>query len=73
MSDGMVMAPVPNRAPEATDRSAAQKLVASVSAGIAKYSNLSAAVADGYVPATNPRGYVVHYANWEAVRAGDVL
>jgi hypothetical protein len=73
MSDGMVMAPVPSRAPAPTDRSAAQKLVASVSAGIAKYSNLSAAVADGYVPATNPDGYVVHYANWAVVRAGDVL
>lgn len=73
MSDGMVMAPVSNRVPGPADRSAAQKLVGSVSAGIAKYSNLSAAIADGYVPATNPNGYVVHYANWEVVRAGDVL
>jgi hypothetical protein len=73
MADDMVMAPVPNRPPSASDETAAQKLVASVNAGIAKYSNLSAAVAAGYVPATNPNGYVVHYANWSVVQAGDVL
>jgi hypothetical protein len=73
MDDGMVMAPVPNRVPAPADRSAAQKLVASVNAGIAKYSKLPAAIADGYVPATNPNGYVVHYANWSVVKAGDVL
>jgi len=73
MSDGMVMAPVPDRAPTPTDWSAARKLIASVRAGISKYSRLSAAVADGYVPATNPDGYVVHYADWSVVRAGDVL
>ncbi len=42
-------------------------------AGVAKYATLSAAVAAGYVPATNPRGYVVHYANWSVVATGDVL
>jgi hypothetical protein len=47
--------------------------VALVGVGIAKYSKLSAAIIDGYVPATNPDGYVVHYANWSVVRAGDVL
>jgi hypothetical protein len=73
MDDDMVMAPVPNRPPTATDEAAAQKLVASVSTGIAKYSKLSTAVADGYVPATNPNGYVVHYAKWSTVLAGDVL
>jgi hypothetical protein len=73
MSDGMVMAPVPHRVPAPADRSAATKLVASVGAGISRYSHLSAAIADGYVPATNPDGYVVHYANWAVVRAGDVL
>jgi hypothetical protein len=73
MADDMVMAPVPHRPPAPADLSAAKSLVASVSAGIAKYSQLSAAIADRYVPATNPRGYVVHYANWSVVRAGDVL
>jgi hypothetical protein len=73
MDDDMVMAPVPNRPPTATDEADAQKLVASVSAGISKFSKLSTAVADGYVPATNPNGYVVHYAKWSTVLAGDVL
>ena len=73
MADSMVMAPVPNRPPAPADEAAAQRLVASVNAGIAKYSKLSTAVADGYVPATNPTGYVVHYANWSVVKAGDVL
>jgi hypothetical protein len=73
MADGMVMAPVPHRAPAPTDLNAATRLIASVRAGISKYSHLSAAVADGYVPATNPNGYVVHYADWAVVRAGDVL
>jgi hypothetical protein len=73
MADGMVMAPVPTGAPAPADQRAAQALVASVRAGVAKYSTLSAAVAAGYVPATNPRGYVVHYANWSVVEAGDVL
>jgi hypothetical protein len=73
MADGMVMAPLPEGAPAPADQRAAQALVASVRAGTAKYSTLSAAVAAGYVPATNPRGYVVHYANWSVVEAGDVL
>ncbi len=73
MDDDMVMAPVPNRPPSASDEAAAQTLVASVDTGIAKYSKLSSAIADGYVPATNPNGYVVHYARWSTVLAGDVL
>jgi hypothetical protein len=73
MDNDMVMAPVPNRPPTPSDEAAAQKLVASVNSGIAKYSKLSAAVAAGYVPATNPTGRVVHYADWSVVKAGDVL
>jgi len=73
MDDDMVMAPVPNRPPSASDEAAAQKLIASVDAGIAKYSKLSNAVAAGYVPATKPTGYIVHYAKWSTVLAGDVL
>jgi hypothetical protein len=73
MDDGMVMAGVPNRAPTGQDRSHAAALVRRVTDGIGRYASLTAAVADGYVPATNPEGYVVHYADWDAVRRGDVL
>ncbi len=73
MADGMVMAPVLHRAADAADRAAAQRLVASVQTGLVKYTSLSAATAAGYVPATKPTGYVVHYADWAVVRAGDVL
>ncbi|MGZ6898588.1 MAG: hypothetical protein ACXVJZ_14255 [Acidimicrobiia bacterium] len=73
MDDGMVMAPVPTRAPSAQDRAAATALAQKVADGIQRFSTLSDAVAAGYVPATNPRGYVVHYADWNTVRSGDVL
>src|ERR1019366_5178843 len=73
MSDGMVMAPVPSGAPTAAQRAAADQLVAETTAAVAKYASLSAATAAGYVPATNPQGYEVHYANWATVRSGDVL
>ena len=73
MSDGMVMAPVPWGAPTAAQRAAADQLVAETTAAVAKYASLSAATAAGYVPATNPQGYEVHYANWATVRSGDVL
>ena len=36
---------------------------------LAKYASLSAATAAGYVPATNPNGYLVHYANWQIVKS----
>jgi hypothetical protein len=73
MDDGMVMAGVPDRAPTATDRRNAATLVRRVTDGLGRYASLPAAVADGYVPATNPNGYVVHYADWDTVRRGDVL
>jgi hypothetical protein len=47
--------------------------VAQTTAAVAKYASLSAATAAGYVPATNPSGYEVHYADWQIVRSGDVL
>ena len=73
MGDGMVMAPVPSGAPTAAQQAAADTLVAQTTAAVAKYANLAAATAAGYVPATNPNGYEVHYANWQIVKSGDVL
>jgi hypothetical protein len=73
MGDGMVMAPVPSGAPTAKQQAAADALVARTTAAVAKYSSLAAATAAGYVPATNPSGYEVHYADWQTVRSGDVL
>ncbi len=69
MSDGMVMAPVPSGQPTAAQQAAANRLVAQTQATLAKYKSLSAATAAGYVPATNPNGYTVHYANWSAARS----
>ena len=69
MSDGMVMAPVPSGSPTAAQQAAADQLVAQTKATLAKYASLSAATAAGYVPATNPNGRVVHYANWSAARS----
>ena len=73
MGNGMVMAPVPSGAPTAAEQTAADTLVARTTAAVAKYASLSAATAAGYVPATNPSGYEVHYADWQIVRSGDVL
>jgi hypothetical protein len=73
MGNGMVMAPVPAGPPTAAEQAAANTLVAQTTAAISKYASLSAATAAGYVPATNPNGYEVHYANWQIVRSGDVL
>jgi hypothetical protein len=73
MSDGMVMAPVPSGPPTAAQQAAANRLVAETTSALSGYASLSAATAAGYVPATNPDGYVVHYANWQTVRSGDVL
>jgi hypothetical protein len=73
MSNGMVMAPVPSGAPTPAQQAAADQLVGQTTTGLEKYATLSAATAAGYVPATNPNGYVVHYANWQTVRSGDVL
>jgi hypothetical protein len=73
MGNGMVMAPVPTGAPTAKQQAAADALVAQTTAAVAKYTSLAAATAAGYVPATNPSGYEVHYANWQTVRSGDVL
>ena len=64
MANGMVMAPVPSGNPTVSQQAAADRLVAETTATLAKYTSLSAATAAGYTPATNPDGYLVHYANW---------
>lgn len=73
MADGMVMAPVPAGPPTAAQQSAADQLVSETTSALAQYADLSAATSAGYVPATDPNGYVVHYADWQTVRSGDVL
>ncbi len=73
MSDGMVMAPVPTGAPTGAQRQAADQLVARTAQALSRFASLGAATAAGYVPATNPDGYVVHYADWHTVASGDVL
>ena len=73
MSDGMVLSPVPAGEPTAAQRSAADELVARTTEALTRFASLSAAEAAGYVPATNPDGYVVHYADWGTVASGDVL
>jgi hypothetical protein len=73
MPDGMVMAPVPSGRPTAAQQGAANQLVAQTTSALTQYASLSAAAAAGYVPATNPSGRVVHYADWQTVRSGDVL
>jgi hypothetical protein len=67
------MAPVPSGPPTAAQKAAAAELVARTKAALVQFTSLSAAIAAGYVPATNPNGYEVHYANWQTVRSGDVL
>ncbi len=69
MADGMVMAPVPSGSPTATQQAAANRLVAATTATLSKYTSLSAATAAGYTPATNPDGYLVHYANWQIAKS----
>ena len=64
MANGMVMAPVPSGNPTPSQEAAANQLVTETTAALAKYTSLSAATAAGYTPATNPDGYLVHYANW---------
>jgi hypothetical protein len=73
MSNGMVMAPVPAGQPTAAQQAAADQLAQQTAASLTRFTSLSAATAAGYVPATNPKGYVVHYANWQTVKSGDVL
>ena len=68
MSNGMVMAPVPSGTATAAQQAAANQLVAQTKATLSKFVDLSAATAAGYTPATNPNGYLVHYANWQIAK-----
>ena len=73
MGNGMVMAPVPSGPPTAAQQAAADQLVAQTHGRRRQVHQPLAATAAGYVPATNPNGYEVHYANWQIVKSGDVL
>jgi hypothetical protein len=68
MSNGMVMAPVPSGTATGAQQAAANQLVAQTKATLSKFVDLSAATAAGYTPATNPNGYLVHYANWQIAK-----
>jgi hypothetical protein len=51
----------------------ATQYVQAVSAAVAKYKNLSVAVADGYVPITTTSYPVVHYLNFKYMNQSDIL
>jgi hypothetical protein len=59
--------------PTGTQLEDAMHLVQTTSAAVAKYANLSAAKADGYVAITNPSYPVVHYLNIRYLNQQDVL
>jgi len=59
--------------PTGAQTEAAMGLVQSTSSGVAKYKDLSAAVAAGYTPITDTRYPVVHYLNYSYMRGSDVL
>jgi hypothetical protein len=60
-------------APTGAQTEAAMGLVQSTSSAVAKYTNLSAAVAAGYFPITDTRYPVVHYLNYRYMNHQDVL
>ncbi len=70
---GMVMQPVPTRAPTQQEQMAALKLSADTKAGIAKYENVQVALADGYRPSILSKGPLVHYANKAYTHDGRLL
>jgi hypothetical protein len=51
----------------------ATQYIQATSAAVAKYKNLSAATAAGYVPITNPNYPVVHYLNTAYLNGNDVM
>lgn len=73
MEPGMVMQPVPDTPPTPQQVAAANKLAADTAAGIAKYADLSAAIAAGYRATTDPHGTTVHYLNPAYMRDGKIL
>jgi hypothetical protein len=70
---GMIMQSNPDVPPTPEQRAAAAKLAADTKAGIAKYEDVSKAIADGYRPSTAPNGSTVHYMNWAYVHDGRTL
>lgn len=60
-------------APTAAQQQAALTLVQQTSAAVARYRQLSTALAAGYVPITDPSYPVVHYVDPAYLRSGDVL
>lgn len=60
-------------APTASQQQAALTLVQQTSAAVARYSQLSAALAAGYVPITDPAYPVVHFVDPAYLKSGDVL
>jgi hypothetical protein len=60
-------------APTGAQTEAAMGLVQSTSSAVAKYKDLSAAVAAGYAPITDTRYPVVHYLNYSYMRSNDVM
>jgi hypothetical protein len=70
---GMVLQPVPSTPPTAAQRAAAAKLAADTKAAVAKYEDLSAALADGYRPGTPPNMPTVHYVKWANFKRDAVL
>lgn len=61
------------QAPTAQQQAAALALVQRSTAGVAKYHDLQAAVADGYVPITNPAYPMVHYIKGSYLQSQYVL
>jgi hypothetical protein len=59
--------------PTGAQTEAAMQLVQTTSSSVAKYKDLSAATAAGYVPITDTRYPVVHYLNVSYMRGTDVL
>ncbi len=75
MPDGMVMAPVPARAPTSAEQTAAANLVSQVTSGTQQFASLAVAEASGYRPAAAgpPRGPITHYIDPAVVASQDVL
>ncbi len=70
---GMIMQPVPDTPLTPAQVAAANQLAADTAADIAKYQDLSVAIADGYRATTNPKAATVHYLNPKYMHDGKIL
>jgi hypothetical protein len=61
------------RQPTAAELEAAARLVTDTKAAVAKYANLKAALAAGYVPMEPPDSEIVHYVNRAYMISADIL